>query len=975
MTSSKSFIQLSVVLFIIQSVVCDGSIKIGALLDQETEDAKFAFEYAVDYINYENNDNLEAVVEVVDPDNEFVCAQKLCEVLEQGVAAIFGPGSSSSAIHVNSVLDAKDMPHIEVRPDPEPEIRSLNIHPDPATIRSALIDLVKIFDWQGFTIIYESGPWLPHLAELLKVFDAKGFTITVKQLDLKLPSNNFRQVLRHVKLSEAKNIIIDCSIELLPEVLKQAQQVGLMSDQHNILVTCLDFHTLDLEPYQYGGTNITGLRLVDPEDPETQKIMEFFEMKHNDLGLELPESLTANYIRVDTALMFDAVLLFSKALETLRDDLFETMSLQCSDTTSWKYGLSLMNSMSTTEVHGLTRTVKLDTNGNRTEFTLDLIELAPDGIQKFGTWNATHGLNISRATIPKISPLNDGSLQNKSFIVITALSKPYGMLKDSAEKLSGNDRFEGFGIELIHELSLMLGFNYTFVLQEDGVYGSLKNGQWNGMLREILEYRADLAITDLTITSEREGGVDFTMPFMNLGISILYRKPTKEAPSLFSFMSPFSKEVWLYLGLAYLGVSISLFILGRLSPVEWDNPYPCIEEPETLENQFSLANSMWFTIGALLQQGSEIAPKSPSTRTVASIWWFFTLIMVSSYTANLAAFLTVEQVATTINNADDLAHSNIPYGAKRDGSTINFFKDAVDNEVYQKMYAYMRDHPNDLTSSNDEGLERVKTQNYAYLMESTSIEYMTERNCDVTQIGGLLDEKGYGIAMRKNSPYRNALSEAVLRLQEQGKLTAMKTKWWKEKRGGGACSNAAEEGGAEALELVNVGGVFLLLIIGCLVAILINWVEFIFDVKSAADEAKKTSDDGAEELNLKNVGGVFFVLCVGSAFATLYGCIEWGLLIRKRSKEHEVPFKEEFMEELKFVMKCSGNTKTVRHRKSSSNGSKNSIITERSLSRGGTPKSQPKRGSSEPFLNMRVNGNNNKIGWRLNKNKNYDDNA
>lgn len=49
------------------------------------------------------------------------------------------------------------MPHIEVRPDAQAEIRSLNIHPDPATIRKALIDLVKIFDWEGFTIIYESG--------------------------------------------------------------------------------------------------------------------------------------------------------------------------------------------------------------------------------------------------------------------------------------------------------------------------------------------------------------------------------------------------------------------------------------------------------------------------------------------------------------------------------------------------------------------------------------------------------------------------------------------------------------------------------------------------------------------------------------------------------------------------------------------------------------------------------------------------
>lgn len=134
------------------------------------------------------------------------------------------------------------------------------------------------------------GPWLPHLTELLKVFDAKGFTITVKQIDLKLASSNFRQVLRHVKLSEAKNLIIDCSIEILPEVLKQAQQVGLMSDQHHLIITCLDFHTLDLEPYQYGGTNITGLRLIDPDDQRTQNIITFFREKHIDQGLDFPDS-------------------------------------------------------------------------------------------------------------------------------------------------------------------------------------------------------------------------------------------------------------------------------------------------------------------------------------------------------------------------------------------------------------------------------------------------------------------------------------------------------------------------------------------------------------------------------------------------------------------------------------------------------------------------------------------------------------
>lgn len=68
-------------------------------------------------------------------------------------------------------------------------------------------------------------------------------------------------------------------------------------------------------------------------------------------------------------------------------------------------------------------------------------------------------------------------------------------------------------------------------------------------------------------------------------------------------------------------------------------------------------------------------PKALSTRIVGGIWWFFTLIIISSYTANLAAFLTVERMDSPIDSADDLAkQTKIEYGAVRDGSTMTFFK-------------------------------------------------------------------------------------------------------------------------------------------------------------------------------------------------------------------------------------------------------------------------------------------------------------
>ena len=142
--------------------------------------------------------------------------------------------------------------------------------------------------------------------------------------------------------------------------------------------------------------------------------------------------------------------------------------------------------------------------------------------------------------------------------------------------------------------------------------------------------------------------------------------------------------------------------------------------------------------------------RAPSTRIVASMWWFFTLIMVSSYTANLAAFLTVESPFILINNAEELQKLNgkIAYGAKKVGSTINFFKDS-ENEIYQKMYQYMMDHKENMMNTNEDGLARAKQGNYAFLMESSTINYMAQRNCEVVKVGGELDEKGYGIAMKK----------------------------------------------------------------------------------------------------------------------------------------------------------------------------------------------------------------------------------
>lgn len=76
-----------------------------------------------------------------------------------------------------------------------------------------------------------------------------------------------------------------------------------------------------------------------------------------------------------------------------------------------------------------------------------------------------------------------------------------------------------------------------------------------------------------------------------------------------------------------------------------------------------------------MQQTCDFSPRSLSGRIVGSVWWFFTLILISSYTANLAAYLTVERMVTPINSPEDLAaQTEVQYGTLYNGATWEFFR-------------------------------------------------------------------------------------------------------------------------------------------------------------------------------------------------------------------------------------------------------------------------------------------------------------
>lgn len=80
--------------------------------------------------------------------------------------------------------------------------------------------------------------------------------------------------------------------------------------------------------------------------------------------------------------------------------------------------------------------------------------------------------------------------------------------------------------------------------------------------------------------------------------------------------------------------------------------------------------------------------------------------------------------------------------------------------TYDKMWEFMSSRRHSvMVKDNEEGIHRVLTSDYAFLMESTTIEFATQRNCNLTQIGGLIDSKAYGVGTPMGKQTRNPISK------------------------------------------------------------------------------------------------------------------------------------------------------------------------------------------------------------------------
>ncbi|XP_012877842.1 PREDICTED: glutamate receptor ionotropic, kainate 2 isoform X4 [Dipodomys ordii] len=617
---------------------------------------ELAFRFAVNTINRNRtllpNTTLTYDTQKINLYDSFEASKKACDQLSLGVAAIFGPSHSSSANAVQSICNALGVPHIQTRwkhqVSDNKDSFYVSLYPDFSSLSRAILDLVQFFKWKTVTVVYDDSTGLIRLQELIKAPSRYNLRLKIRQLPA--DTKDAKPLLKEMKRGKEFHVIFDCSHEMAAGILKQALAMGMMTEYYHYIFTTLDLFALDVEPYRYSGVNMTGFRILNIENIQVSSIIEKWSMERLQAPPKPDSGLLDGFMTTDAALMYDAVHVVSVAVQQFPQ--MTVSSLQCNRHKPWRFGTRFMSLIKEAHWEGLTGRITFNkTNGLRTDFDLDVISLKEEGLEKIGTWDPASGLNMTESQKGKPANITD-SLSNRSLIVTTILEEPYVLFKKSDKPLYGNDRFEGYCIDLLRELSTILGFTYEIRLVEDGKYGAQDdaNGQWNGMVRELIDHKSKIS-------------------------------------------------------------------------------------------------------------------------------------------------------------------------------------------TYDKMWAFMSSRRQSvLVKSNEEGIQRVLTSDYAFLMESTTIEFVTQRNCNLTQIGGLIDSKGYGVGTPMGSPYRDKITIAILQLQEEGKLHMMKEKWW---RGNGCPEEESKE--ASALGVQNIGGIFIVLAAGLVLSVFVAVGEFLYKSKKNAQLEKESS--------------------------------------------------------------------------------------------------------------------------------------
>ncbi|XP_004401309.1 PREDICTED: glutamate receptor ionotropic, NMDA 2A [Odobenus rosmarus divergens] len=452
--------------------------------------------------------------------------------------------------------------------------------------------------------------------------------------------------------------------------------------------------------------------------------------------------------------------------------------------------------------------------------------------EKVGKWE-NQTLSLRHAVWPRYKSFSDCEPDDNHLSIVTLEEAPFVIVEDidpltetcvrntvpcrkfvkinnsTNEGMNVKKCCKGFCIDILKKLSRTVKFTYDLYLVTNGKHGKKVNNIWNGMIGEVVYQRAVMAVGSLTINEERSEVVDFSVPFVETGISVMVsRSNGTVSPS--AFLEPFSASVWVMMFVMLLIVSaIAVFVFEYFSPVGYNRNLAKGKAPHG--PSFTIGKAIWLLWGLVFNNSVPVQnPKGTTSKIMVSVWAFFAVIFLASYTANLAAFMIQEEFVDQVTGLSDKKfqrpHDYSPpfrFGTVPNGSTERNIRNN-----YPYMHQYM-------TKFNQKGVEdalvSLKTGKLdAFIYDAAVLNYKAGRDegCKLVTIGSgyIFATTGYGIALQKGSPWKRQIDLALLQFVGDGEMEELETLWLT-----GICHNEKNEVMSSQLDIDNMAGVFYML--------------------------------------------------------------------------------------------------------------------------------------------------------------------
>ncbi|XP_041580033.1 glutamate receptor ionotropic, NMDA 2C isoform X2 [Vulpes lagopus] len=386
---------------------------------------------------------------------------------------------------------------------------------------------------------------------------------------------------------------------------------------------------------------------------------------------------------------------------------------------------------------------------------------------------------------------------------------------------------KGFCIDILKKLAKVVKFSYDLYLVTNGKHGKRVRGVWNGMIGEVYYQRADMAIGSLTINEERSEIVDFSVPFVETGISVMVaRSNGTVSPS--AFLEPYSPSVWVMMFVMCLTVvAITVFMFEYFSPVSYNQNLT--SGKKSGGPSFTIGKSVWLLWALVFNNSVPIEnPRGTTSKIMVLVWAFFAVIFLASYTANLAAFMIQEQYIDTVSGLSDkkFQRPQDQYPPFRFGTVPNGSTERNIRSNYRDMHTHMvkfnqRSVEDALTSLKMGKLD-------AFIYDAAVLNYMAgkDEGCKLVTIGSgkVFATTGYGIAMQKDSHWKRAIDLALLQFLGDGETQKLETVWLS-----GICQNEKNEVMSSKLDIDNMAGVFYMLLVAMGLALLVfAWEHLVY---------------------------------------------------------------------------------------------------------------------------------------------------